>query len=206
MRFLYETSGPDNLILRVVVAPLMRVYQATPAEKLLGLLGGVWAWVMAEAFIPLLFLLVLSGSADTVYGRRMAILLDQYDELKAEIGLQSKMMGVVMACLIWGFELWWGLMVQSGPFAGWHTHGFLSAAVALTLFVADLKSIQEKRERFGQRPLPVIGRVLDFIDRLASAMGAPDQDSELVKRRGDHKNDTAHRRRATDQEEGHAHQ
>lgn len=206
MRFLYDQPTSDlydHSILRAAVAPFLRLYYSSPGEKAMGMIGGVWAWVTADGFAFLVLLLVASGTADTIYGRTMAHRLNQYDQAKADIGLHSKIMGVVLALLIWGFELWWANALVDGPLNGLHTAGFLSAAVALTLFVNDLKSIQEKRMRFGQPPLPVLSQVLAFLDRLASIMGAPKENAPLVERRRGDQADTGARRRADDDKEEH---
>lgn len=201
MRFLYEQpTGHLDHSLRAAMAPVLRLYYSSPGEKAMGIIGGVTAWITGDAFALLLLLLVASGTADTIYGRAMAHRLDRYDQVKADIGLHSKIMGVVLALLIWGFELWWATTVQASPLASLHTYGCLSAAVAVTLFVNDLKSIQEKRVRFGQPPLPVLTQVLAVIDRLAAALGAPPEDAPLVDRRQGAMVDTGERRRAGERE------
>jgi hypothetical protein len=160
----------------------------------------LWAFVTSDAFTLVIFLLVASGTADTIYGRRIHKQLHTYEQHKAEIGLLSKIMGIVLTMLIRGFEGWWSTLVMSTPFDGWHTNGFLAMAVAVTLFVHDLKSIQEKRVRFGQPPLPVFTQVLAVLDGLASLLGAgPPDNRRLVERRStDPPDDTSYARRTTD--------
>lgn len=180
MRFLRESS--THPLYAVVLAPIERLQYSSGGEKLGALLAAVGTFLLTDAFTAIIILMVASGTADTIYGRAIAKKLDRYDQVKADIGLHSKIMGVVLTLLIRGFEGWWSRIIIDGPFDGWHTSGLLSMAVALTLFVNDLKSIQEKRVRFGQPPLPVLGRVLDLLDRFAAALGAG-PGGELVERR-----------------------
>lgn len=171
-------------VMAALLAPLYRLQEASWGERLLGLAAGFWSFLTTDSFVLLMFLLVMSGTFDTIYGRRVAIALDRYDQSKAELGLQSKIMGLAMAALIRGFEAWWAAAIVGGRLEGLHTHGYLAMAVAATLFVHDLKSIQEKRVRFGQPPLPIITQVLDVLDGLAAMLGAgPPKDAQLRARR-----------------------
>lgn len=182
-------------IITAVAAPLLRLQQASPGEKMIGLIGGLWVFITTDAFILSSLLLVGSGTADTIYGRSIHKQLGTFDTQKAEIGFHSKIMGLVMVLLIRGFEVWWTRVIVGSPLDGLYTNGFLSMAVALTLFISDLKSIEEKRVRFGQAPLPVIGRVLNTLDGFASVLGAGPNGKELIDRRA---TDDVDSRRSTD--------
>lgn len=170
-------------VMAALLAPLFRLQESSAGEKVLGLLTGLWTFVSGDLFIGLCFLLILSGTADTIYGRRVAIAFDKYDQTKAELGLQSKIMGLVMAVLIRLFEAWWASAASGGRLDGVHTYGYLAMAVAATLFVHDLKSIQEKRVRFGQPPLPVVSQVLAILDGLAAMLGGPPKGADIATRR-----------------------
>lgn len=198
MRF-FVGERISHPFLSMILAPLERLQAASWVEKILGLVGGALAWVISDAFTVAVMLLVASGTADTIYGRALAAKLDKFDQTKADIGLQSKIMGVVLTLLIRGFEGWWSNLIADGPFDGYHTAGYLSMAVAITLFVNDLKSIQKKRERFGQPPLPVLGYVLDVLDRIAAALGAgPPKGRDIIRRSSDPPEDQSHLNRRAD--------
>ena len=168
-----------------LLAPLFRLQEASWGERVFGIVVGLWTFITTDTFVLLAFLLVMSGTFDTIYGRRVAFALDTYDQSKAELGLQSKIMGLAMAALIRGFEAWWASAIAGTGLEAVHTHGYLALAVAATLFVHDLKSIQEKRVRFGQPPLPVITQVLDVLDGFAAMLGAgPPKGADLKARRG----------------------
>jgi len=182
-------------VAHALLSPFLRLQEATTGEKIVGLLTGLWTFLSGDLFIGLCFLLILSGTADTIYGRRVATAVGKFDQTKAEIGLQSKIMGLVLAVLIRGFEAWWANASVGGRFEGIHTYGYLAMAVAATLFVHDLKSIQEKRVRFGQQPLPIVSQVLNMLDGLAALLGGPPRDAELHPRREADPPSSGHSRR-----------
>lgn len=186
-------------LVTVLTAPVQRLMNTSLGERIFGVISAIIGFLLTDAFTLVTMLLVASGTADTIYGRALHKQLDNYDQQKAEIGLLSKVMGIVMVLLIRGFEGWWSRVIVDGPFDGWHTAGFLSMAVAVTLFVHDLKSIQEKRVRFGQPPLPVLTQVLNVLDRIADALGAGPNGHHVVERRStDRRDSDEYTRRATD--------
>lgn len=184
-------------VFAALLAPLYRLQDASWGERALGLILGIWTFVSQDLFIGLAALLFLSGTADTIYGRRVALACGKYDQARAELGLQSKIMGLVMAVLIRGFEAWWAAAIVGGRLNGFHTYGYLSMAVAATLFVHDLKSIQEKRVRFGQPPIPVLTQVLNVLDGLAALLGAPPRDMTPQTREDDPPESTGHQLRGS---------
>ena len=184
MRFLDDDNGPLHPLSRVVMAPLFRF--DVPGAKALGVAVGTVQAVVQDLSFGIFFLLIISGVADTVYGRRQAKALGEFDPLKAELGLHSKMMGIVLTLLVRGFELWWSNAATGTAVDGMHTHGVMAAAIAVTLFISDIESIEEKRARFGQRPLPILGPILRMMNRMATALGAPEEDAILRRREDNH--------------------
>ncbi len=179
-----EKEGPiERPIYRIVLAPFIRLQEIPVGTGKVAMLLGVAQAVLHDLTFGIFVLLIVSGIADTIYGRRVAHALDEFDSMKAEMGLHSKIMGLILALLVRGFELWWEIASAGTTFEGFHTYGALAAAIAVTLFVSDLKSIEEKRMRFGQGPIPVLGTFLKQLDRIATALGAPD--GQLVRRRDD---------------------
>lgn len=182
MRFLDRDDGPLHPMSRMVMAPLFRL--DVPGAKAVGVAIGAMQAVVQDLSFGIFFLLIISGVADTVYGRRQAKALGEFDPLKAEIGLHSKIMGLVLTLLVRGFELWWSDAATGTAIDGLHTHGAMAAAIAVTLFISDIKSIEDKRARFGQRPLPILGPILELMDRMATVLGAPVED-DLLRRHDD---------------------
>lgn len=200
-RFVRETRV-NHPLFAVFQAPRQRLMNTSMGERIIGVLSAFVGFLLTDAFMFVTLLLVASGTADTIYGRALHKKLDNYDQLTAEIGLLSKVMGIVMVLLIRGFEGWWSRVIVNGPFDGWHTAGFLSMSIAVTLFVHDLKSIQEKRIRFGQPPLPVLTQVLKLLDTIAASMGAGPNGHDLVERRqSDPHESKEYQRRASDRDE-----
>lgn len=163
----------------VLASPWLRLMEAGDMGKVAAGLAAVAQVVLGDLFTGIAVLLVLSGAADLYDGMRVARHLGTYDPLKAEIGFHTKLMGVVLCLLIRGFEWWWagavqGLEVNGVVLDGLHTYGMLAASSAAILFVRDLKSIREKRERMGVK-LPVIGAVLDVMDVAARRLFGPSQ-------------------------------
>lgn len=187
MRFWDRIEHHHHPALGVVMAPIWRLrFQDLPdAAKMAGILVGVLQAIVHDLSFGIFGLMILSGVMDTIYGRRVARAMGEYDQIKAEIGLQSKFMGLAIALLIRGFELWLATWTNGSTLDGWQTHGALAAAIAATLFVQDISSIQEKRERYGQGKIPVLGHILTAMSRVATALGAPQPDAKPNRRKDD---------------------
>lgn len=158
---------PEHPVMHAFLAPLGRLWdEGTRPTGWLALLVGFVQAVWADVFTFLAVLVFLSGLADTLYGRRLHKILGTYDPQKAEIGLHGKIMGLTLALFIRGLEYWMRVYaVPDEPLL--HTRGFIAVAILLTLFAQDLRSIQEKRERFGMGPIPVFTPILRWLEALA---------------------------------------
>lgn len=182
----------EHPLVHSTLAPMIRVWQelSKPVGAGVVILAGVFQEFVADIFTPLAFMVLVSGLTDTLYGRRLHKILGDYDPAKAEIGLHGKLMGLALAVMIRWYEWWVAAYGLPDP-DGWKrflvTNGLLGVAVATTLFVQDLRSIQEKRERFGMPPIPVFSQIMKMLERLAEAMvGVPKpEDVDVQHRRRD---------------------
>lgn len=175
-------------VMHALVAPVQRIYAQLSGGWAGRLAAGIAATLQAlwhDAFVIFAFLALISAVVDTLYGRRLHSILGDYDPIKAQIGLHGKMAGLTMAWIIrameWGFD---NRIIQANDALSWaSTHGLFATAMVATLLIQDLSSIQEKRERFGQKPIPVfsafVKKVNAWMDRLA---GIP-KDAEVRNRR-----------------------
>jgi hypothetical protein len=85
-----------------------------------------------------------------------------FDPVVAHRGAMGKVSGVLLLFLVRILEGF----VQT---QGWgNTKGAAATAIAISLFAVDLQSIAHHREEFGAQPIPVLGAVLGWIQRLAS--------------------------------------
>lgn len=169
-------------ILGIVTSPFARLNISPPA---IAWLVGIYEVCIGDILFGILLLLVASGIWDTMYGRRVAHSTNTYDSLKAEMGFHSKVMGIVLVLLVRGFEWWWAACIAGSGVDQMHTHGALAAAIAVTLFRNDIKSIQDHRMRFGQGKIPILGKILDLMDSVAVRLGAPAEKTPVVHRNTD---------------------
>lgn len=187
-------TSVDHPISHAVLAPLQRILESPWSDRLVGVAAAALTTLWNDIFIILWFLALASAVTDTVYGRRLHLILEDYDPRTAEIGLHGKLAGLTMAIIVRGVE--WAvaarLLVTLEGLNGFSFlafvvgQGLFSAAMAATLLGQDLRSIQEKRERFGQEPIPVFTAAMRLLDKAVRVVtGAPPPDSEIRHRRED---------------------
>lgn len=140
--------------------------------------------VLADLFGGMLVILVAAAVFDTLYGRRVAHILEDFDPLEASKGLHSKIIGILLACSVRWFE-WW--FAQQAVFGGFNTEGMLATGIAALLFAAEIESINRHRVRFGRGPVPLIGTFLEWVRTTAERLGARPQNGELKRRKDDKK-------------------
>lgn len=191
----------EHPLINAVFQPLVRLWQegSKPATGAFVALAAMFQEFVGDVFTPLAFFILISGLTDTLYGRRLHKLIGDYNPAQAEIGLHGKLMGLFLAVMIRWYE-WWVAEYGLSDAEGWKrflvTNGLLAVAVGTTLFVQDLRSIQEKRERFGMPPMPIFSQAMKVLERFASAVvGAPSEDAELQNRRHTDRDYAPERRR-----------
>ena len=174
-------------VLRVLIVPFLRFSpeELPAAAKAAAFLAVMLQVIWQDISGVIIGLLLLSGVADTIYGRRLHHALGTFEQARAELGLQTKIMGIVLCSLIRGFEWWWEhRVVADSDFSALHTHGWIAAAAATALFVSDLKSIEEKLERMS-RPMPFLAKVLAVLDKFGDILLLPADKKTEIKRRHD---------------------
>lgn len=122
--------------------------------------AAAWQYAITDIFTTALFLIVLSGMFDYLLGVRAAKLRRAYDSEIAHAGFLSKISGVGLMMLVRIAEQW---MLSAGVV---DTHGWIAAALTLSLFAVDLESIQAKREELGGRPIPALGSFTTMLHNL----------------------------------------
>lgn len=188
----------DHPVYHMLTAPWARTMQALSESWAARIMAGGMAVAQAawfDAFLLFAALGLVTAITDTLYGRRLHKLIGDYDPIRAEIGLHGKMAGLTMAWVIRALE--WGFDNRIAPALTdmtWvQTSGLFATAMVVTLVVQDLASIQEKRERFGQRPIPVFTFIMKHVDSLLERVVGIPSNAELQNRRA---GDTQHEAKA----------
>jgi hypothetical protein len=125
-----------------------------------------------------LLLVVAVGMVDYWLGVKASKATKSFDPVIAHKGAMGKISGVLLLFLVRILE---GFIQAQG----WgNTKGAAATAIAISLFAVDLQSIAHHREEFGAQPIPVLGAVLDWIQRFASSK-VPELPADTPTRRAD---------------------
>lgn len=179
-------SSIDHPVYHAVAVPFVRLWESSALAKIAGLLGVVLQVLWSDAFTVFFCLAFLSAIVDTVYGRRLHKLIGDYDPLKAEIGLHGKFAGLAIGLFFRAME--WAMtnrvLIEAGDALSWaSSRGLIATAIVGTLLVQDLDSIQEKRERFGQPPIPVFSAGVRLIRKAVERLAGVPENPTLRDRR-----------------------
>lgn len=200
-----EPSPIDYPLYNAVLAPFARLFDGSWRDWTIGMIGAGLTALWNDLFILLWVWAWISAITDTMYGRRLHRILDRYDPVKAEIGMHGKLAGLTMALIVRGVE--WTIAARVLPeLNGLETwlataveNAIFSSLMAGTLLGQDLRSIQEKRERFGQPPIPVFSTAMRLLEKMIERLAGPPPDAELQHRRED---DPGHHHRREEDDEG----
>jgi hypothetical protein len=162
----YDMMRNDARISAVFIAPIDRLETVPTWGKAIALIAAMVQFVQQSAFVSALLMVLLASLADYLVGVRAARLTNSFNPLVAKKGLYGKIVGVFLLFAIRGAE---GFLSNRG-WAGPHgTHGMAATAVAISLFAVEVQSIAHSRELLGAAPIPVLGKVLEWLQRFADS-------------------------------------
>lgn len=161
----YDLARPDARLSAVLLSPLERMEWTTLPTwgKILAGIGALAQLLIADAFVGALLLVIVIGMADYIVGVKAARMANDYDPQAAHRGAMGKMSGILILLLIRAVEGWVSFQGLG------NTKGAAATAVAISLFAVDLQSIAHHRESFGAKPIPVLGRLLEWIQDFANS-------------------------------------
>jgi hypothetical protein len=163
----YRMSDKNGRLSAVLLSPFDRLDMNPIWGKAMALLAALYQYIRTDAFSGALLLVVFIGIVDYWLGVKAAKSTKTYDAVIAHRGAMGKISGVLLLFLVRVLEGF----VQA---QGWgDTKGAAATAIAISLFAVDLQSIAHHREEFGAQPIPVLGAILSWIQRLASSRVPP---------------------------------
>jgi hypothetical protein len=148
----------------VLLSPFDRLESGPLWSRVVGACAAIYQYLRTDAFSSALLMVVAVGIVDYWLGVKAAKSTKPptYDPVVAHRGAMGKLSGVLLLFLVRILE---GFVNAQG----WgNTHGAVATAIAMSLFAVDLQSISHHREEFGAQPIPVLGAVLAWAQRIAS--------------------------------------
>lgn len=147
----------------LLVTPFQDLHDAPTWGKAWGIIAGGLQWCAADLFTGILVLVFISGAVDYLYGRRIAKLQGTFDSLKADFGLHSKILSIILLFIVRAFEFWLSQLEILD--LGWTitTHGLLAVGLAVILLAKELDSIDHHRQTLGGEPWPVFDQLLGLM-------------------------------------------
>lgn len=147
--------------LAALLQPIARLAEV----PLWGYLGGAavaaFQALVADAFSPLLLILIASHWLDYRLGCAVAVhVRHNFTEARSYTGRLSKMSGIALLLLIRIAEAW-----LSG-YGFTETGGMVAAALGFGLLIQDVRSIERKRVELGAGPIPGLSAILATLDTL----------------------------------------
>lgn len=177
----YNLSRRDARFSAVLLSPFDRLEMAPSWGRIVAAAGAIYQYVRTDAFSGALLLVVFIGMVDYWLGVKAAKSTKSYDPVIAHRGAMGKICGVLLLFMIRLVESY----IQAQGLGD--THGAAATAIAISLFAVDLQSIAHHREEFGAQPIPVLGAVLGWLQRIASSRVPPDPASMPARRAEDPK-------------------
>lgn len=165
----YKIARRDARLSAVLFSPFDRLEAGGNWAKAMAPIGALAQYAYHDAFIGALAFVIVSGIADYIVGVRAARLTGAYDVQLAHRGALGKISGLLLLLLVRSFEHYLYLQGLTP-----NTRGIMATAIAISLFAVDLQSIAHHREEMGAQPIPVLGTVLAWLQRLASSRMPPD--------------------------------
>lgn len=165
----YKISRGDARLSAVLFSPFDRLEAGATWAKASAALGAVFQYAYHDAFLGALAFVLVGSMADYVLGVKAARITGTYSADTAKRGALGKAAGLLLLLLIRSFEHY--LFLQHiTP----NTRGVMATAVAVSLFAVDLQSIAHHREELGAQPIPVLGRLLSWMQAFAGSKIPPD--------------------------------
>ncbi len=166
----------------IILAPLLQIRDAPAWGKMWGgIMGGV-QFMVGDLFVGILALVTVAGGIDYFYGRKLAQLRHGFDPVKAELGLHSKIVGIVLLMLVRSFEFWLSRVTTAHVALNVDTHGLVAVALAVILLAKEFDSIDHHRQELGGEPWPLFDRFLRLMRRVPT--GALPEEPEEPKEGG----------------------
>lgn len=155
-----------------MAAPFLQLRDAPTWGKAWGGILAVVQYLASDLLTGLLGLLCVSGAVDYMYGRKVAQLKGEYTSLKAEMGLHSKILGILLILLTRAAEYWLLRIDSLGVGFEVNTHGVVAVALAVTLLAKEFDSVDQHRQALGGQPWPVFDQFLRFLRRFPTGLPA----------------------------------
>lgn len=155
MRY-YRAQEP---LLGSLVAPIQRLRNGGLPDwsHFWAILGAGFQFVLQDAFVPLLGLVIVASYADWHYGVRAAERAGTFDADVSRFGRDGKIAGVLILLLVWCVE-WW-----AATYTPIDTRGAGAVALGIWTVAAELRSLNNHREALGSEPWPFLDRVLRLL-------------------------------------------
>lgn len=161
---LLESRDP-RYILSLAIAPFERLSDVPPWGITCAGALACLQYVAMDWVSTLLIIVVITGALDFWYNSRARKKTDEpYDPDRASSGFHVKCSGLAIVGIIRLVEAW---------LAYYHvadTRGAVSVAIAMGLLSLDIKSILMHRQTLGGGNIPIVGVVLDWLQRLANTL------------------------------------
>jgi hypothetical protein len=154
-------------------AALARLAEVNGLGWLLGVVVAIASALLTPLFAPLFFLCVIFSMADYHWGKRVVQELarvdptrHRYEPALAQLGWQSKMIGLLVLLGVRGFE-WWALQNSVGD-----VPGLASVVVGVAYLKHELDSLNTNSQRIGKK-IPGISHVLAFMEAVELRLRPP---------------------------------
>lgn len=144
-------------------------------EKILAIVVSFGQFLWNDMFAWMFTIAVIATLSDFLLGTRISKLKDEYDSLKAELGLVGKFAGILIIMIVRGMEVKWSaLTFMDFPL---DTGGWVATAFAVGYIMKQLQSINEKRTSIDGQSWPLFDKFVEFIttplERLFGGSNAP---------------------------------
>ena len=163
----YNISHRDARLSAVLLSPFDRLESGPLWARAFAAIGAIYQFIRTDAFSGALLLVIAIGIVDYWLGVKAAKSTNSYDPAVAHRGVMGKISGILLLFLIRLIE---GFIQAQGL---GNTHGAAATAIAISLFAVDLQSIAHHREAFGAQPLPILGAILEWIQKLFASRVPP---------------------------------
>lgn len=177
------------LVLNVTIVPWARLDAAPIWGKAMAAMVAIlqvatfpatlWNGLLGDVFSGIFVLAAIASLYDWWVGRTAAKHRGDFDSGAAKWGFQAKLANLTQLLLIRALEFWLGAasIVE--------TRGFVAAALAMALFAEEMASAHATRVKAGAKPMPLIGRVIGWMDQISRGLLPVDDERKPRRRRED---------------------
>jgi hypothetical protein len=171
---------PQEPLLGSLVAPVQRLRHGGLPDwsHFWAVLAASVQFLLQEAFVPLLVLVLVASYADWHYGVRASERSGEFDADVARFGRDGKIAGILILLLVWCVE-WW-----AATYTGIDTRGAGAVALGVWTLAAELRSLNNHREALGSQSWPFLDRVLRLLREIPERL-LPHRDSDPPDREPD---------------------